>query len=186
MSTPRNKRKSAARESFHGSDGILVLRATRTQGQRTAAWFTVEDDGVFTRPWSAAVSYRRQGEWPEMVSFALDVNAAKQAEERGQRESFHGSEGSWSCAQPGHKGNGLQLEFTVEDDGVFTKPWSAARELSAPRRGMVCAENVITHPYRTDQAAVRSGTGAARASRMAARAVRPARRPVATMEQRSA
>jgi hypothetical protein len=41
MSTPRNKRKSAARESFHGSDG------------------------VFTKPWSAAVSYRRQG--AEMV-----------------------------------------------------------------------------------------------------------------------
>jgi hypothetical protein len=30
MSTPRNKRKSAVRESFHGWDGILVLRATRT------------------------------------------------------------------------------------------------------------------------------------------------------------
>jgi hypothetical protein len=78
-------------------------------------------------------------------SFALDVNAAKQAEERGQRESFHGSEGSWSCAQPGHKGNGLQLEFTVEDDGVFTKPWSAAvsyrakasgRKWSAPKTPM--------------------------------------------------
>jgi hypothetical protein len=45
---------------------------------------------------------------------------------------------------------------------------------------------VITHPYRADQAAVRSGTRAARASRMAASAVRPARRPVATTEQRSA
>jgi hypothetical protein len=57
------------------------------------------------------------------------------------RESLHGSDGIWSCAQPGHKGKGMQLEFTVEDDGVFTKPWSAARELSAPRRGMVCAKN---------------------------------------------
>jgi len=45
---------------------------------------------------------------------------------------------------------------------------------------------VITHPYRRDQAAFRSGTWAARASRMAASALRPARRPVATMEQRSA
>src|SRR5277367_5965201 len=33
---------------------------------------------------------------------------------------------------------------------------------------------VITHPYRPDQAAVRSGTWAARASRMAASALRPA------------
>jgi gluconate 2-dehydrogenase gamma chain len=47
-------------------------------------------------------------------------------------------------------------------------------------------QKVITHPYRPDQAAVRSGTGAARASRMAASALRPARRPVATTEQRSA
>jgi hypothetical protein len=46
-------------------------------------------------------------------------------------------------------------------------------------------EIVITHPYRPDQAAVCSGTGAARASRMAASAVRPAR-PVATTEQKSA
>ena len=50
----------------------------------------------------------------------------------------------------------------------------------------ICELDVIAHPYRLDQAAVRWGTGAARASRMAASAVRPARRPVATTEQRSA
>jgi hypothetical protein len=59
-------------------------------------------------------------------------------------------------------------------------------EIKNHRNMNVSSVVVITHPYRTDQAAVRSGTGAARASRMAARAVRPARRPVATMEQRSA
>src|SRR5260370_41227260 len=47
-------------------------------------------------------------------------------------------------------------------------------------------ENVITHPYPVDHAAVRSCAGAARASRMVARALRPARRPVVTIEQRSA
>ena len=26
---------------------------------------------------------------------------------------------------PNYKGKGLQLEFTVEDPGVFTMPWSA-------------------------------------------------------------
>lgn len=26
---------------------------------------------------------------------------------------------------PNYKGKGLQLQFTVEDDGVFTTPWSA-------------------------------------------------------------
>jgi hypothetical protein len=31
----------------------------------TPSWY---GDGVFTKPWSAAVSYRRPlGEWPEMV-----------------------------------------------------------------------------------------------------------------------
>jgi bacterioferritin len=45
---------------------------------------------------------------------------------------------------------------------------------------------VITHPYLPDPAAVGSGAMAGRASRMAASALRPARRPVATMEQRSA
>jgi hypothetical protein len=54
---------------------------------------------------------------------------------------------------PGHKGNGLQLEFTVEDEGVFTTPWSATITY---RRGVnsqgvgrleesVCAEN--PHEY---------------------------------------
>jgi hypothetical protein len=42
------------------------------------------------------------------------------------------------------KGKGLQLEFTVEDDGVFTKPWSAAISYRRPLgewSEMVCAEN---------------------------------------------
>jgi hypothetical protein len=30
--------------------------------------FTVEDEGVFTMPWSATITYRRAlGEWPEWV-----------------------------------------------------------------------------------------------------------------------
>jgi alcohol dehydrogenase (cytochrome c) len=57
---------------------------------------------------------------------------------------------------------------------------------SVPAGGSLWTFKVITHPYRPDQAAVRSGTGAARASRMAASALRSARRPVATTEQRSA
>ena len=50
---------------------------------------------------------------------------------------------------PDYKGNGLQLQFTVEDEGVFTTPWSATITY---RRGInsqgtdklqeiVCAEN---------------------------------------------
>jgi hypothetical protein len=45
---------------------------------------------------------------------------------------------------PGYKGPGLQLEFTVEDDGVFTKPWSAGISYRRPLGEwpeMACAEN---------------------------------------------
>jgi hypothetical protein len=50
---------------------------------------------------------------------------------------------------PNYKGQGLQLEFTVEDPGVFTMPWSATITYG---RGTpdweerVCAEN-IQHEY---------------------------------------
>ena len=49
---------------------------------------------------------------------------------------------------PDYKGKGLQLELTVEDEGVFTMPWSATVTY---RRGLgewpeiICAEN--THEY---------------------------------------
>jgi hypothetical protein len=54
---------------------------------------------------------------------------------------------------PDYKGDGLQLQFTVEDEGVFTTPWSATITY---RRGInsqgtdklqesVCAEN--PHEY---------------------------------------
>jgi hypothetical protein len=48
-----------------------------------------------------------------------------------------------------YRGNGLQLHFTVEDDGVVTTPWSATvtywRPLSLFGQGpeFVCAENAV-------------------------------------------
>ena len=45
-----------------------------------------------------------------------------------------------------YRGKGLQLEFTVEDNGVFTMPWSATiTYLKAQRTDWeerICAENV--------------------------------------------
>jgi hypothetical protein len=45
-----------------------------------------------------------------------------------------------------YRGKGLQLEFTVEDPGVFTMPWSATitygRDGSSEWEERVCAENV--------------------------------------------
>jgi hypothetical protein len=49
---------------------------------------------------------------------------------------------------PDYRGQGLQLEFTVQDEGVFTKSWSASISYRRPLGEwpeMVCAEN--PHEY---------------------------------------
>jgi hypothetical protein len=50
---------------------------------------------------------------------------------------------------PNYKGKGLQLQFTVEDEGVFTTPWSATvtyRRAFDERLELVCAENLPWYP----------------------------------------
>jgi hypothetical protein len=58
----------------------------------------------------------------------IEYEAAKEVEERVTKEMWH-SPGRMSSAglrvAPDYKGKALQLQFTVEDDGVFTMPWSA-------------------------------------------------------------
>jgi len=75
----------------------------------------------------------------------LDYEAAKEAEERGQRENLRLRNSDPGFApDPNYKGNGLQLQFTVEDEGVFTMPWSATITYRRPLGEwpeMVCAEN---------------------------------------------
>jgi hypothetical protein len=50
------------------------------------------------------------------------------------------------AVDPNYKGKGMQLQFTVEDEGVFTMPWSATityrRPLHATWEEFVCAENI--------------------------------------------
>jgi len=78
----------------------------------------------------------------------LDYEAAKQAEERGQRGLSRFGRDPGFARNPDYKGSGLQLEFTVEDEGVFTKPWSASISYRRPLGDwpeMVCAEN--PHEY---------------------------------------
>jgi hypothetical protein len=56
----------------------------------------------------------------------LDYEAAKEAEERGEKENLGVPMADNGIARdPDYKGKGLQLEITVEDEGVFTTPWSA-------------------------------------------------------------
>ena len=86
----------------------------------------------------------------------LDYEAAKEAQERGQKE--------WPPVpaypiDPDYKGKGLQLEFTVEDDGVFTVPWKGTityrRALRKIWDERICAENVqeyyAGHQYYSDK-----------------------------------
>jgi hypothetical protein len=72
----------------------------------------------------------------------LDYEAAKEGLDRAEKE--------WPRVGDNidrtYRGKGLQLEFTVEDPGVFTMPWSATQTyLRAQRTAWeerVCAENV--------------------------------------------
>jgi hypothetical protein len=82
----------------------------------------------------------------------LDYEAAKGGLERDAKENFQISDAPLR-GDPNYRGKHLQLEFTVEDEGVFTAPWSATTTYrpgfnsrgSAEWPEVVCAEN--THEY---------------------------------------
>jgi hypothetical protein len=76
----------------------------------------------------------------------IGYDAAREAEDRAEKE--------WPRVgdniDRSYRGKGLQLEFRVEDPGVFTMPWSASQTyLRAARKAWeerICAENV-EHDY---------------------------------------
>ncbi len=78
----------------------------------------------------------------------LDHEATKTAQARGQRgvNQLRTSDPGFA-PDPGYRGKGLQLEFTVEDDDVFTMGWSATVTYERPISPFgewpefVCAEN---------------------------------------------
>jgi hypothetical protein len=86
----------------------------------------------------------------------IGYEAAIEAQARGLKThaflAVDGSEGGLIVA-PNYKGKGLQLEYTVEDEGVFTMPYSATvtylrgidRHGSQEWPELVCAEN--NHDY---------------------------------------
>jgi hypothetical protein len=85
----------------------------------------------------------------------IDYEAAKEAQERGGKENSRrgdNSIGAGWAADPNYKGKGLQLQFTVEDEGVFTTAWSATKTYRRVFRDWpenVCAEN--PHKYNTER-----------------------------------
>jgi hypothetical protein len=82
----------------------------------------------------------------------LDYGAAKEGLERDAKENvqFPSNDAGWHV-DPDYRGKHLQLQFTVEDDGVFTMPWSATvtyrRALGVSEwLEIVCAENTKLYP----------------------------------------
>jgi hypothetical protein len=78
----------------------------------------------------------------------IDYEAAQEAEQRGDRENSRLEQSDAGFARdPDYKGKALQLQFTVEDEGVFTMPWSASITYRRPSSPLgewpeyVCAEH---------------------------------------------
>jgi hypothetical protein len=92
----------------------------------------------------------------------IDYEAVKEAQERNGRENwrFNAAVAEGWVPDPAYKGKGLQLQFTVEDEGVFTTPWSATityRRPSLTEWGeTVCAENIHEYYAGKDTAVPRS------------------------------
>jgi hypothetical protein len=89
----------------------------------------------------------------------LDYEAAKEGLERDARENLRPALGADAGPAPdyAYRGRLLQLKFTVEDEGVFTMPWSATityrRAGAEPWREVVCAENTQELAFAGRQAA---------------------------------
>jgi hypothetical protein len=85
----------------------------------------------------------------------LDHEAAKVIEERNEKDNSHLEMVDNGIARdPNYQGKGLDVEFTVEDDGVFTSPWSASMIYWPPLVPMgqwpeiTCAENANGYDWR--------------------------------------
>jgi hypothetical protein len=86
----------------------------------------------------------------------IDYEAAKEAQDRAGMQLFRlpGPAEGW-LPDRNYQGKGLQLQFTVEDEGVFTMPWSATityRRVLREWPETVCADN--PHVYYGQDTAV--------------------------------
>ena len=76
----------------------------------------------------------------------IDYEAAKEGWERDAKENWRGQ------PAPNYRGRYLQLQFTVEDKGVFTMPWTATMTFGnagsdpANWQEQACAENIVWYP----------------------------------------
>jgi hypothetical protein len=107
-----------------------------TVGVRTARPFAMAD--VYGTPYSEALHVVERYRM-------VDDEAARQAERRTEKENLRISvNDSGLIVDPSYQGKALQLQFTVEDAGVFTMPWSASityRRAAGVWPEIVCSEN---------------------------------------------
>ena len=85
----------------------------------------------------------------------IDYEAAKEAHEWGSKENGLAR----GAVDFDYKGKGLQLQFTVEDEGVFTMPWSATvtyRRALGEWPEIACAENLHSTYVTKDSAVPRA------------------------------
>ena len=84
----------------------------------------------------------------------IDREAAIEAHVRSGKENISiPNNDSGLIIDSGYPGKALRLEFTVEDDGVFTMPWSATmtyRRAAGAWPEFVCSENIREYYYRKD------------------------------------
>ena len=90
----------------------------------------------------------------------LDYEAAKAAQERGEKENIGVPQADQGFARDlNYRGKGLQLHFIVEDNNVFTTPWSATVTYRRPLSifgqwpEYICAQNAAGYD-RGERAAV--------------------------------
>lgn len=80
----------------------------------------------------------------------LGYEAAKDGFERDAKEH----QNAQGMRDPNYPGKYLQLQFTVEDEGVFTTPWTATMTYApgpAAWAEQVCAENILWYPGKNAQ-----------------------------------
>jgi hypothetical protein len=80
----------------------------------------------------------------------VDHETAVKATELNEKEFAHidGANGNGVWIDAEDKGRGLEVEYSIEDEGVFTKPWGAIqtyRKAGSPWQEQICAEN--THEF---------------------------------------
>jgi hypothetical protein len=109
-----------------------------TIGQRTDRPYAMID--LFGTPYTKALHVVERYR-------LLSYEEAKEGLERDKKENFSVEEGR----DPSYRGKHLQVHITVEDEGVFTMPWTATITYSPGSgewREIACAENTHEYYYR--------------------------------------